>query len=331
MSQGIFKTEDLFYTQLVPLLNQQLTDVGAQALRFPKIFFAINSEDCQFMIMENLKTSGFARRNKRLGLDAPHTRLVVQELGRFNAASLILEKSLGTKIEDKYPRFKGKLWSESMKFLGPWMSSLFEDTISLAKREGSKYDGVQRWLENAKKTPLELLDQNLQDDAAQFSVLGHNDCWTANLMFRYTKDDEPEDVRLFDFQAPRKTSVAIDLNNLFYNSMNGTNRKAHRKELLSLYYNSFSAILSSKGQSPPFTLQELDDECHRKMIHGVLYGIMFTKMAIGAPVDQGDWNVFEEAKDGESQATIKGNNNEEEVRQRFLDLFEDMIQFDIVA
>ncbi|CAL4136747.1 unnamed protein product, partial [Meganyctiphanes norvegica] len=271
------------------------------------------------------------RRNKRLGLDAPHTQLVIQELGRFHAASQLVETALGTKIQDKYPTFKGKIWCENMTSLRPWMSSLFEDTISLAKKEGSKYDGVLRWLEKSQKTILELLDHYVKDDAPQFSVLGHGDCWTGNIMFRYTEDNELKDVRIYDFQDIRKTSVAIDLNNLFYNVMNGTSRKAHRQKLLSLYYNSFRDVITGTGRSPPFTLKQLDDECRKKMVFGVLKGIMYTKMTIGAPEVLNDWNVREEIKDGKAQSSVKGDSNEEEIRQRFLDIFEEMIQFGIVG
>lgn len=54
-------------------------------------------------MIEDLRKRHFKMFDRKRGMDVPHTTLVLQELGRLHAATLLLEKKLGCPLTEKWP------------------------------------------------------------------------------------------------------------------------------------------------------------------------------------------------------------------------------------
>jgi hypothetical protein len=83
--------ETRFYADFLPKLNHFIKDSGLEnevTFNFPSCPHAeLTSEDFYFF-MENLKECGYAVEfDKKLGLDAQHTRVVLDELAKFHATT----------------------------------------------------------------------------------------------------------------------------------------------------------------------------------------------------------------------------------------------------
>ncbi len=57
----------------------------------------------EVLILEDLRKRHFKLFDRRRGMDVPHATLVLKELGRLHAASLLLEKKMGCFVSDKWP------------------------------------------------------------------------------------------------------------------------------------------------------------------------------------------------------------------------------------
>lgn len=75
-------------------------------------------------------------------------------------------------------------------------------------------------------------------DSNHFNTFVHGDLWTNNIMTKYSKIDESvvENFIFFDFQYSCWGSPAIDLNYIFYTSMQDSLRTKHFDELIEFYH-----------------------------------------------------------------------------------------------
>lgn len=80
-----------FYKEIAPKLNSLLIAAGMAPLRMPSFYFGNLEEEKETILLEDLRPRGFKLVESRKVLDAEHTTLVLQELGRFHAASVLLQ------------------------------------------------------------------------------------------------------------------------------------------------------------------------------------------------------------------------------------------------
>ncbi|KAK3873165.1 hypothetical protein Pcinc_021802 [Petrolisthes cinctipes] len=91
MTYAIFRKESEFYLNLVPELNSVLTEVGQEALRFPKCFHGCMDKNKEIILLEDLRPQGYQMFDRRRGLDVAHITLILKELGRLHASSRLLQ------------------------------------------------------------------------------------------------------------------------------------------------------------------------------------------------------------------------------------------------
>ena len=57
----------------------------------------------EVIMLEDLRARHFKMFDRRLGIDVPHAHLVLKELGRLHAGSLVMEKKLGCSLTEIWP------------------------------------------------------------------------------------------------------------------------------------------------------------------------------------------------------------------------------------
>jgi hypothetical protein len=143
--------------------------------------------------MEDLKTKGFKLADRDLGLDLNHCLLVMRNIARYHAMSVVL-------------------YNKNPEVFKPFMSNLFNDEHK---------DGFEPFIKRNVRSVAEMVDTwpdyknrfadciyKLTDTAteewilaskrndAEFNVLSHGDLWANNIMFRYSDETgEAEEVR----------------------------------------------------------------------------------------------------------------------------------------
>ncbi|XP_063231565.1 uncharacterized protein LOC134536003 isoform X3 [Bacillus rossius redtenbacheri] len=83
-----------------------------------------------------------------------------------------------------------------------------------------------------------------------YAVLSHGDCWTNNILFKYSDAGDILEVCLVDFQISRYASPALDLAYLLYCCTSLATRRAHMPALLAHYHGTVVQALSDLGATP---------------------------------------------------------------------------------
>ncbi|XP_045586379.2 uncharacterized protein [Procambarus clarkii] len=288
-------------------------------------------EDEEVIIFNDLRRRGFKMVDRKMGLDAAHTLLVLREIGRLHAVSVLVQSKLRESLNDKY-NFLIKELKDSEYFF------IFMETATLRMSYiMEKIGGCQNlvtWARDfAPKCSNAYWELTRRSDP--FDVLCHGDCWLNNFLFRYNECGAPVDVILLDFQQCCLTSPGIDLNFFMYSSFDGAYRRDNLPTFLKAYYESFSSVLEAGGSALPYSSEELLLEYRRKNLFGFLTGLYVVPLAMCV-----DENVTDlsEVMDGGLEAFRK-EKNERFIRQlennpllktRLISLFDDLIEHGLI-
>lgn len=182
----LFKKEALFYENIVPVLNVELTAIGLESLQLARWYYTSLEEGQDIMFLEDLRLKGFKMFDRMKGMDAPHTLLVLKELGRLHAASLLLQtKFRNESLADKHSFLKLG-WLNfprpAEKFLSKIFTTVMENAADILNMVGG-YEMAEKWLHKNKTTPLDVLRSHLTKEDP-FYVICHGDCWNNNMLFR---------------------------------------------------------------------------------------------------------------------------------------------------
>ncbi|XP_045586388.1 uncharacterized protein [Procambarus clarkii] len=329
----VFLKEAEFFQEILPLLNAELTVRGLQGLRVAKWFYTSLEKDKEMIFLEDLRSRGFKMFDRKKGMDVAHATLVLQELARLHAASLLLKATAPEKdLADRFTHIKDD-WMNFSESAKQFLNDMFSGPIAggeemLHNIEG--YEVAEQWLAKHKNNCADLVEQQLVR-SPKFDVICHGDCWNNNVLFRYNKNDVPVEVMLLDLQVNRMASPATDLNYFLYTSLHGNDRKANWRDFLSSYYDTLRGVMEAGGRDMPFTLEELHQEYRDKMEFGLLFATMTMTIMLGEAEDSPDMiNMKEEdiqkiMEEGR-QNTIKMVKNNSLFRSRFLAVFDDLIQ-----
>lgn len=352
LTQGCRK-ELLFYQELLPALNAQLRVAGLEPLRTPKHLYLNHNPDEMLLIMKDLRSRGFRKFREKNCFDILHTNIVLQELARFHASSLLLKAKIGRRNFDIKYHFLEKEWYNVTDDATAFFKTLFdgniENTVAILKTLETD-DRVIKWLRKIKPDVYAILQEQMQRSPA-FITLCHADCITTNTMFRYNDDGIPVEVALLDFQQVRKASLATDISLLLYICVSGTDRKRNMEGFLQTYFSSFRNVMDAGKVQVPFTFQELLRECDDKLLFGVIWSLSVIPMLAAREDDDDEWK---DAKADFGDDPEKGGKQEEaavqaepprdkhrrddskiaaaesEIHKRFIPIFEELIERRII-
>ncbi|XP_045586392.1 uncharacterized protein [Procambarus clarkii] len=332
-TQAIFYKEAEFFEEILPLLNAELTVRGLQGLRVAKWFYTSLEKDKEMIFLEDLRLRGFKMFDRKKGMDVAHATLVLQELARLHAASLLLKATAPEQdLADRFKHIKVD-WLNYSKNARQTISEMFSSHFANAEEllhdiEG--YEVAEQWMAKHKNDCAGLFESQLVR-TPKFDVICHGDCWNNNVLFRYNDEDEPVEVMLVDLQLNRVASAATDLNYLLYTSLHGNDRKANWRDFLSSYYDTFQGVMEAGGRDMPFTLEELHQEYKNKMEYGILFSTMTVSIIISESKDIPDIDNLKEEDipkllEEYRQKSLGMMKNNPLFRSRFLALYDELIQ-----
>ncbi|KAB7500120.1 hypothetical protein Anas_04963 [Armadillidium nasatum] len=212
----IYAREPVILSSIIGGMDKQLANLKLNNIRTPKVLSRNNEKGKEVFIEENLRNQGFKMHNRKIGLDLNHSLLVVNEIGRFHASSILFEEEIYPKtLSETFPDFKcillshlrlniltttkhGK-YSVTSRYTSKrnWMdpelssfeilSSLFtegaEKARNFAQKAGPKYEKGEKWLSKPSQEIINIYF-DVFSPKKPFDVLIHGDCWTNNMLFK---------------------------------------------------------------------------------------------------------------------------------------------------
>jgi hypothetical protein len=185
----IIKKEKEMYEKVLPRINQVLGEKCSA-----DCYYIV--DDPPAFILEDLKAVGFDVADRQKGLDLEHCKVLLKKLGKFHAASIILnEKEPGI-----FKIFNEGIFRESAN--DDYVMEMFESAVERVTeiaRKWNEFGDIVKKLENIRKNLKEKIYRCVKQPS-DFPVLVHGDVWTNNFMFQYKNGvQSPNDVRFVSF------------------------------------------------------------------------------------------------------------------------------------
>ena len=181
----LFESEVNFYINVLPQMNETLKSANQPPLHIPKYLHSAFKESSALIYFKDLGQKGF--RCREAPFDEAHVQLVVEELARFHAASMILISNEGltcknvsqnyTEVNDCIPKLKVFLQGHNINMI----ESSFKTGIAICDKldEHTYVSEYLRSIEDVDKTWEAMIKPT-----DKFMAIRHGNLKSNNVMFR---------------------------------------------------------------------------------------------------------------------------------------------------
>ncbi|PSN49245.1 hypothetical protein C0J52_08397 [Blattella germanica] len=269
-SKRSFQNEVAFYTKVVPEFDtfqqEKLPLEKCFPVPIPRCFRAEVDGANDVIILEDLSKLDYIVKDRLEGMSIPEISLTLKELGRFHAFSLAMknqcpEKFKETKMHVIESIFSEPDFGEVFRYI---FSNCWLDVHNFLKEYYEEHNMYLKKVEKFMTIAPDLMALQAKGDPLNepYNAIIHGDPWVLNFMFHY-KDgcEEPDDMRMLDFQQVRYTSPALDVGRMLFITMDKATRDKQRDKMLLCYYQGLSQTLLKLGSNPellfPFSQLEI--------------------------------------------------------------------------
>lgn len=300
---GIFKTEEVVYTELLPYLEKFIAKHNTSSIPYstpvPKFYSGSNEGDNVYICLEDVRPDGYVMPDKFQGLTLEETTLIMKKLAEFHAASYFLIRYEGQKVFDEnesFKRIRHSAWSVETpetremgkKMFGGCVKSSLE-LIEKTDPELGKRLSENTILNDANQVYDIMHKISADTDKLYFPCIIHGDFWLNNILIKYDNGDKtkPVDLKFIDFQMTRYSNIFVELNYFIMCSTTPEFRKNHLEQVLKVYYESFCGLLARVKCPVPigFTRGFLVDTMYQFLLPGFIYLAFALPMQLADPVD----------------------------------------------
>uniref|UniRef100_A0A4Y0BFG2 CHK kinase-like domain-containing protein n=1 Tax=Anopheles funestus TaxID=62324 RepID=A0A4Y0BFG2_ANOFN len=284
-SMAAFAREALVYERFIPSIYDYQREKGILSpedggfFHTPRCYYAHCDEVAQesVIIMEDLRLREFRLWSKHKIIDYDHARMFMTHLGRLHAISLAMKRDQ----PERFEQFKlSNPFDPMLTADGPFRNMILSQ-LQMVIDALDEQDTVER----AKMEQLkeEVFDELLRCGTAQlaepYTVVGHGDCWTNNMMFRY-EDGKPQEIILFDWQVMRYVTPVQDIVYFIFCCTDEEFRRKYYHEMIDIYYRSLSTMLAKLQHdvSELFPRSALDEQLRVFGRYGILMGMFLVPM-----------------------------------------------------
>ncbi|XP_037709110.1 uncharacterized protein LOC119546702 [Drosophila subpulchrella] len=291
---NVFIKEKQTYTDILPRL-----DILSRGDTFGAKYYHSVKTPVQTIVFSDLKVEGYKVASREAGLDWNHASLILQQLGKFHATSMVLAKK-DPAIVKQYTR--GMLSKETLmksdtfeEMFGGFLKGLIKSTTGWSGFEKISKN-LQRLLDNFRSVCVAAAKPKKGD---RYVVLNHGDMWTNNFMYAYEKVLEPAvptRAIFVDFQLSFYGSPACDLNFFLNTSIKLELLKERRDDLIKVYYAAFKDALEYARFEDIPTFEDLQYELRSRETYG-LFGLFAFLPMITMPKELAQDNSIENMQD----------------------------------
>uniref|UniRef100_A0A182RVY1 CHK domain-containing protein n=1 Tax=Anopheles funestus TaxID=62324 RepID=A0A182RVY1_ANOFN len=263
----VFEKEILMYKSILPSMVTMISQLGSVIELAPQLIYSSETPS-DLVVLEDLTARGYSVENQTLGLSYEQSKMAVEKLAFFHAASAAMLAENGQAFA-KFTR--GTFHNEYKDKL-----NYFPETIRTAGEFASELGINQLMADKLQKLPAKTLQKAIEayeSDFKGFKVLNHGDFWTNNILFKY-QGNELVDAIFVDFQNCVVGSPIIDLVYFLASSPALDVLDKHRDELVYIYHETLVLLLQKMGymKSVP-SLLELQVELLKHGSLQVIYAL----------------------------------------------------------
>ncbi|KAH8318866.1 hypothetical protein KR074_008364 [Drosophila pseudoananassae] len=204
---NLFPKEIEVYSKYVPGFEKLYQEAGVPVTFSPKSFRLNKDIAEEYLILENLQSSGFKMCDRTQGLDLEHTKSVLKKLAQWHAASLKYKELNGAYP----PKYDNGIYSEQS---APVFKGMFALTAHSCLAHLAKFDGAEEYVHKLSpifETAVDKLIEDSKINEKEFNVLNHGDSWINNIMFQYDGEGQLKETFLLDHQVTKYGNPAQDL------------------------------------------------------------------------------------------------------------------------
>ncbi|TDG43443.1 hypothetical protein AWZ03_010145 [Drosophila navojoa] len=290
----VFIKEKQTYTDILPRL-----EVLTNGDRFGAKYYYSVKTPMQTIVFNDLKVDGFKLAACGTSLDWDHASLILQQLGKLHATSMVLAK----KDPEIVKQYHGGMLSEATLMQSEIFENMFGGFLKGLIKVASTWPGyekisehLQRFSDNFKAVCVAAAKPKPGD---RYVVLNHGDLWTNNFMYAYDDETQPERptrVIFVDFQLSFYGSPACDLNFFLNSSVKLELLQQRRDDLIKVYYQSFRDALEYARYDEIPSYEDLLWELRSRETYGIfaLFGFL---PIITMPKDLSKDNSIENMQD----------------------------------
>lgn len=247
-------------------------------------------------MFEDVTLRGYDKIDRRAGLDYSHTKLALQRLAKFHAASAVL-----------YALDSASMEHHHFPNIGPGLEHfypLFKNTMSQLAETAESWAGCEVYAAKLHKLEKYVIEKAFdiftwnEDD---FNVLTHGDTWINNFLYKYDDDGQLEDCLMVDFSTGYFGEPGIDLVYLLYGSTSDDIKEAEFDRLIHDYHEELVDVLKKLGYKKKLpSIVDLQISMLRKGLYGVMFSIFLIPIRLLKDVENADLgsllNSSDEAK-----------------------------------
>jgi len=244
-----FKEMD-FYVKVVPAMLKLQQESGVPeedwvSHIFPKCYgarhgFGEEVDDDAAILLENLNSTGYALRDKKVGLDYNHTRLVMEKLAYFHALPIALKRLRPAEFERTVTvAAKPFTPNEDDDNKEEGEAKFFKMVEEVLGKLTIKPEIVQAAIAKIKSQPYGHYPSAVEP----FITISHEDLWVNNVLFQAGPQNEPVAMAFVDFQGIRLQSPMLDLVFFLFTSVTPSVRRKHFDDFFDIYYENFIECL----------------------------------------------------------------------------------------
>ncbi|XP_035895806.1 uncharacterized protein LOC118504869 [Anopheles stephensi] len=236
----VFEKEILMYKSVLPSMVTAISKLGSVVELAPQLIYSSETPS-DLVVLEDLTARGYSVENQTLGLSYEQSKMAIEKLAFFHAASAALLPENGP----LFAKFsKGTFHNEHKDKL-----SYFPDAMRTAGEIAAELGISQPMAEKLQKLPAKTLQKAIEAYESDFKglkVLNHGDFWTNNILFKY-QGNELVDAIFVDFQNCVLGSPIIDLVYFLASSPAYDVLEKHRDELVYIYHETLVLLLQKMG------------------------------------------------------------------------------------
>lgn len=274
----VFANEMLMYNRIIPFFSRLGNSVDNLFAKYYYGSLSLKDDDEEGSIMlENLNEKGYSLAKFKIFLDLQHVQLVLKKLGEFHAHSYQAKKlhpEVFFSLMDNLRETHHTCTKETPK---GYFSRLNEKFFSILRNDHQYRDKVEI-IGQILRYPEEFLQHAFTTREEPVAVLCHGDFLRNNLLFRYTSDGNPVDVKFIDLANSRYCSPVVDLASILYMNTDQHTRNLHWDDLVNVYYDSLKNTFPNNDLIP--SRDQIVEEFNRKSLLAYLCVSYFLPMML---------------------------------------------------
>ncbi|XP_003706592.3 uncharacterized protein LOC100875535 [Megachile rotundata] len=280
-STDFFRNEIIFYTQVLPKLNDFVKDVSLSQISYmPRHFASVMDGENDFIAMEDVTVLGYKPIERQNSLNEDQCKMILKTFAKLHATCFAYKdqrKEEYTKVIENLDEtyFSMNYWN--------WYKRFHETLINIAKNAlAMEYPGSEAEkvfnsykLGDLFKKAAELC--NHKYDAT--SVVNQGDCWVPNFM---TMQSYKNEALMLDFQLARSGSPVLDLSTFIYACTDKSVWDTQFDKILKFYYDELCDGIKFLGSNPEniYPWSTFMKEVKEYFVFGLIFALEIIPMSL---------------------------------------------------